>query len=336
MTMTACILFTLLAEALLFRVPPVEAQSSTAEQAKTASDVTPFEDVEQSQGPFSLVGQSVTVVLHNKRLRTASNLAFGQTLVALEIRDKSGAALYQKTFPAAVQGQSFRQSVTASARLITGGSFAALLIRYVTAPAPLGNAGAWQLFHFLNGRLVLFDKPVSARPGPGPFNRAIAMGANGARPGGFGAQGDLVELRVWTGNFYVLVPLRVDWPHSQLSPGEQCFEMEGGGLRETGCELRVEADRKPVGADMTFVRLFREAIDNEYGVRHLVLNKNSKIEFLAAKALATWSPDGDAMKVNLFDLWLKVLIDDNDENLGWIHTEEDFAAVGLPSVSPVP
>jgi hypothetical protein len=42
------------------------------------------------------------------------------------------------------------------------------------------------------------------------------------------------------------------------------------------------------------------------------------------------------MKVSLSDPWLKVLIDNNDENLGWIHTEEDFAAVGLPSVSPVP
>jgi hypothetical protein len=103
------------------------------------------------------------------------------------------------------------------------------------------------------------------------------MGANEARPGGFGAQGDLVELRAWTGNFYVLVPLRVDWPHSQLSPGERCFEMEGDGLRETGCELRVEADRKAPGADMTFVRLFRQATENEYSVRHVVLNRNSKI-----------------------------------------------------------
>ena len=162
------------------------------------------------------------------------------------------------------------------------------------------------------------------------------MGSTGARPIGFGAQGDLVELRVWTGNFYVLVPLRVDWPHSQLTPGQQCFEMEGGGLRETGCDLRVEANRRPPSADMGFVRLFRDAKENEYGVRHLVLNKNSKIEFLAARAIVAWSADGDAMKVSLSDLWLKVLIDNNDENLGWIHTDEDFAAVGLPSGSPLP
>ena len=335
MRMIAPVLLTLLAEVLLFRVPVGEAQGNSSEQVRAGSEVTLLEDVEQSQGPFSLVGQKVTVVLHNRRLRAASNPAFRQTLTALEIRDNAGAALYQTRFPAVVQGQSFQQSVTASVRLVAGGSFAALLVRYVTAPAEPGSAESWQLFHFLGGKLVLFNKPASAVPSPVPFNGSIAMRANSTRPVGFGAQGDAVELPVWAGNFYVLVPLRVDWPHNQLSPGERCFEMEGGGLRERGCELRVQADRKP-GADMSFIRLFREAVENEYGVRHVVLNKSSKIQFLAAKALPSWSLDGDAIKVSFSDLWLKVLIDDNDENLGWIHTDEDFAAVGLPSGSPLP
>ncbi len=335
MRIIASILFALLAEVLLFRVPVGEAHGHSSEQVRD-SEVVPLEDVDQTQGPFSLGGQRVTVVLHDKRLRAAPNPAFRQSLAALEIRENSGATLYEKTFPAVVEGRSFQQSVTASARLVAGGSFAALLIRYVTAPAAPGSAESWQLFHFLGGKLVRFDKPASAVPSRVPFSGSIATRANSARPAGFGAQGDLFELPVWAGNFYVLVPLRVDWPRSQLSPGERCFEMKGGGLRERGCELRVQADRKPPDADMSFIRLFREAVENEYGVRHVVLNKSSKIQFLAAKALPSWSLDGDAIKVSFSDLWLKVLIDDNDENLGWIHTDEDFAAVGLPSGSPLP
>jgi len=211
-----------------------------------------------------------------------------------------------------------------------------LLIRYVAAPAAPESAESWQLFHFLGGKLVQFDKPVSRNPGPGPFRGAIAMGASGATPVGFGVQGDLVELRVWAGNFYVMVPMRVDWPHSHLVPGEQCFEMEAGGLREKGCDLRVEAHPKLAETDTRFVRLFHDSRENEYDARHLVLEKDSKIEFLGAKAIVTWIADGDAMKIGLSDLWLKVLIDSNDENLGWIHGEEDFAAVGLPSRSPAP
>jgi len=43
-----------------------------------------------------------------------------------------------------------------------------------------------------------------------------------------------------------------------------------------------------------------------------------------------WSTSGDEFSGDLNDIWLKVLIDNNEDNLGWIHTDEDFAAVGLP------
>ena len=336
MRITAFISFTLLAGALLYPARAPGAQNPASQQTNSGSAASGLEDVEQRLGPFSIVGQSLTVVLHNKRLRAASNPSFAQTLARLEIRDRSGAVLYETTWPDEVQGGNFRQAVAATAQLLPGENFVALLIRYVTAPAAPGSGEFWQLFQFRNGKLGLFGKPVSRSPGPGPIRGAIAMGAMGATPVGFGVQGDLVELRVWTGYFHVFVPLRVDWAHGQLMPGNQCFEMMGGGLREKGCDLRAEAERKPAETDASFVRLFREPVENEYGVRHLVVNKGSRIEFLGARAITSWSVEGDRMKIGLSDLWLKVLIDDNDENLGWIHSDEDFAAVGLPSRSPAP
>jgi hypothetical protein len=336
MSVVACALLMLLAEVPFCPAWAMGVQISSPQQATTSPETGELQDVEQSRGPFSLVGNTFTIVLRSKRLRAASDSTVRLTLAALEIRDKSGAVLYRKVFPYEVRGGTFRQSVSASTRLVSGGSFAALLIHYVTVPAAPADAESWQLFHFLGGRLVLFDQPVSAAPKQGPYGGFVALSPNGVRPAGFGVQGDLIELRVWTGNFYVLLPLRVDWQHNRLTPGEECFEMHGGSLREIGCDLRVEAEYKSVSPDMGFVRLFHDATENEYNVRHLVLNKDAKIEFLGAKAIATWNAAGDAMKVRLSDLWLKVLIDDNDDNLGWIHTDEDFTAVGLPSGSPGP
>lgn len=66
------------------------------------------------------------------------------------------------------------------------------------------------------------------------------------------------------------------------------------------------------------------------------MKKNSKVEFLKARAVVRWSSVGDAMRADLSDLWLRVLIDDDTDKEGWIHGEEDLAAVGLPSGSRVP
>ena len=94
--------------------------------------------------------------------------------------------------------------------------------------------------------------------------------------------------------------------------------------------MRVEAVRKPGNSDFTFVRLFNEANENMGSARHVVIKKDANIEYLAAKAIVKWSTSGDEFSADLSDIWLKVLIDNNEDNLGWIHTDEDFAAVGLP------
>ena len=44
----------------------------------------------------------------------------------------------------------------------------------------------------------------------------------------------------------------------------------------------------------------------------------------------------ELFQIRLSDVWLKVLIDDSEENLGWIHANEDFTAVGLPARNAAP
>ncbi len=90
------------------------------------------------------------------------------------------------------------------------------------------------------------------------------------------------------------------------------------------------------GTDLAFVRLFREATENMGSARHVVSKNDSKVDLLAAKAITNLQVTDDLLQIRISDIWLKVLIDDNEDSLGWIHTNEDFSAVGLPSGRPTP
>jgi hypothetical protein len=264
---------------------------------------------EQRLGSFTIAGQTYTVIVRNQ--------------TQLEIRDQSSAVQYQKTI---------QPGVSATAKLSSGNGLAGLLLHYVR-----DGGESWQLFRLKDGKLAPLDAPVANGPiiANGVITGAVARGAAGAitrlNPA------DTIELRVWGGSFYLIVPLRVDWQQGRTAPGQQCFAMAGApGLTETGCEMRVEATRKPGTSDFTFVRLFNEATETMGAARHVVIKKDAKIEYLAAKAMVKWNTVADEFSADLNDIWLKVLIDDNENNLGWIHTDDDFSAVGLPRGNAAP
>ena len=306
-------------------------QQAATQQSRTSAEAPRLEDAEQRLGLFSIAGQDYTVVLCKKRLPRASDRSFKETLAALEIRDAAGNALYQKAFSYEVEQGGFQRTISASARLLSGNSGAGLLIRYTEEPAALQTGESWQVIGVVNGKLALFGKPsVPDGARPGPFTWVIMRG-NGAAP--VVIRPDIIEFRAWTGSFYVIVPVRVDWARGRLMPDQRCFEGTGdGSLRVTGCEMRMEADRRPNAAELSFVRLLNEAHESLGGVQHVVVKRDSKIEFLEASAIVTWNENADLMQPGFSDVWLKVRIDGKE---GWIHSDEDFAAVGLPTGSRV-
>ena len=54
-----------------------------------------------------------------------------------------------------------------------------------------------------------------------------------------------LEFRAWTGNFFVYVPVRVDWAAGVWGEGEQCFANKTGTLTKTGCNMRILANARP-------------------------------------------------------------------------------------------
>jgi hypothetical protein len=75
------------------------------------------------------------------------------------------------------------------------------------------------------------------------------------------------------------------------------------------------------------VRLFPEP-DDGYTPRHVVVEPQGKIEYLESRVPVAWREDANSISFGVQgDVWLKVRIDGRE---GWIHSEEDFEAVGLP------
>jgi hypothetical protein len=317
--------------------PSVQANSG---QAKTSADMPKLEDVEQHLGPFSIKGENFTVELHEKRFPGAHDPLFPQTLDTVEVRDGTGAVQFQKTFKYGVEVEGFERSVTASARLLSGKYFTGLLISYRLRLATGENAEAWQVFGYQDGRYKaqaagfrIFDKPQRGDYGANTSTVMRLVTPNGVVTKPMVPESEVFEFRVWTGSFYVILPVGVDFAHGKLKPGMRCAGTGGArpGMHEIGCDMRVEAERKPLEAETTFLRVLNGSEPGQGEPLHLVLDKNSKIEILKANAFVDWGLSGDLMQVTFRDLWVQVRIDGDEQKMGWIHTNEDLAAIGFPA-----
>jgi hypothetical protein len=322
------------------------ARKANVPQARAYDGNRSTEDTEQHLGPFSIRGQNFSVVLHEKRLPGASDPRFAQTLSTLEIRDEKEAVLYEKTFTFGIEKGKLERSLKASASLLSGKYFTGLLISYRLKLSTGEDAEAWQIFGYQDGRYKaqdakfrIFDKPLrSDYPMGSPPAEMRLVTPTGVVTKPMTPEGETFEFRVWTGNFYVMLPVGVNFAHGKLYPSKRCFGTGGAkpGMHEISCDIRVEANPKPPDAETTFLRLYRGEEPGQGEVLHLVLDQNSKVQVLDASAYIDWGLAGDLMQVSFRELWLKVRIDDDDQKEGWIHSDEDFAAIGLPPRSPEP
>ena len=288
-----------------------------------------LEDVTNEAGPFPIGGQRMTVVLHNKHIsgEPAPDPEFQTTLAEIEIKDATGVVHYRAAFPHKVKGREFSESLSASVELLQGRERSGLLVTYGTIPStPLGGQ-AWQVFGLFDNKVVPFSPPIYAEgdlvnSSEGPTGSRVLRTAPAP-----GLSGEVLNFRVWTGNFFVIYPVRVDFMQARIAPAFQCYRMTSSG-QQPWCQYRIEADRQPPEEEMTFVRLHNEALEGMGTPRHLVVKKDSRVEFIAAEGNVEWSEDENGIGLTPgSDFWLKIRVDTAE---GWIHTQEDFAAIGLP------
>ena len=282
-----------------------------------------LQDIEDRQGPFYLDGQDFTVVRHYKRWPRGGGLD-SRALVSLDILDAAGAIQYQESFPYAVEGGTFSETCSAGVRLLRGSNGTGLLIESMCLPsAPLAG-GPWRIVGVVGGKLVSFGKPLVTEGEWGEF----VPGATNRTGNLTQILPDVLRLRVWTGYFFVSIPVRIDWREGKLALGQRCMHQTGRGFAEEGCEMPVDEARITRGQQkMTFVRMFRESNERSGPPAHVVVKMDSKVEVVAGKVAIIWDEGPEAVSISVGeDVWVKVRIDGQE---GWIHTPEDLNAVGL-------
>jgi hypothetical protein len=282
-----------------------------------------LEDVKTDEGPFQIGGRDCTVSMQYKRIKNAGTPG-AKSLALIEIVDASRQVYFHQAFTPTVENGEFSDACSASAEMFSGNMTKFLWIALNCDSCDSTSGGPWQLFGPLNGKLVPFGKPIIVT---GDFLRFVpgAVSKNGAATM---FQADSLEFRVSAGNFFVTIPMRVNLVQGSLDLGIHCFRQTGHGMGESGCDVPVQAERTRTSDEMTFVRLFSEPAENSPTPAHVVIRKDSKVEFIAANVRPTFTPSDNFMVLGVAeDVWLKVRIDGKE---GWIHTQEDFDAIGLP------
>jgi hypothetical protein len=298
-------------------------------------------------GPFAIGGQQFTMSLEMKKIAGTVGQpppeGASETLWELEILDTNGNVVYQETFPYALANGRFVQVTTASAYVLSGNGGAALVIRFLTVPAvepgTEGNPGreSWQVFGLVNGRFASFGAVLPVGQGANITVGGVVAGVmvrGGIAVVPLASTAERLEFRAWTGNFYAFVPVRVDWTGGQWGEGEQCYGLAGGTLQKGGCNMRVEARREIQPGDTATaasLRLFSAPDGDPYNAQTVSVRSDSQTEFLETRAVVRWRESGQRVECTFDDVWLHVIIDGLE---GWVHTEADFAALGLPLSSP--
>jgi hypothetical protein len=307
--------------------PKPESSLSSTPQAVQAGMVAgqapKAEDLEERKGPFTIMGQTFTVVLRSKHLPGKKD-DFGQTLTALEIVDAGGAVQHREEFPIAVENGEFTESCSVIVNPISGSNGSGLLLGTMCLPSAPLSGGPWQIFGLINGKLSPIGKPLYAEGELGDFVRGKINRIGNLTQ----ILADELRIRLFTGYFFVSVPVRVNWMEGKLALAQHCFYQTGHGMAEGGCEMPAEdVERVPSEQELSFVRMFSESNEQAGTPAHVVVKKSSQVEILAAKVLVKWEEGEKAIGLGVGgDIWVKVRIDGKE---GWIHTDEDLQAVGL-------
>jgi len=291
-------------------------------QAATVPAEPKLEDVEERKGPFAIGGQTFTVVLHRKRLggKGSSEMA----LARLEIIDGAGVVEHREEFGYTMENGTFKEFCMETVDPLTGSNGAGLLVETGCLPSAPLSGGPWQVFGVINGKLSPLGKPIYAHGEMGEFV-----------PGKINKIGNLTQIlpdelriRVYTGYFFVTVPIRVNWLAGRLELAQHCYYQTGQGMAEGGCEMPVEdVERHSGEQELSFVRMFSESNEQFGRPTHVVIKKDSKVDILACKVQVGWEEGKDNIGLGAGgDIWVKIRVDGKE---GWIHSDEDLQAVGL-------
>jgi hypothetical protein len=283
---------------------------------------------------FTVAQQTFRLITHTQTMEGTSD----ETVDWWELRTPNDRVVVHESVPVAIENGTFENTLAIHGSSFTTDQGGGILIHGFEQPSDPGSGGWLRVFGFKYGR----DKYGADENLFGPFGPPIMIegefldvGTDPLRanpPSPSGATGsptgtvmhDILRFRLWTGNFNIVYPVLINWITGQLQPAWHCPERTSRGVVDRcSYPITVEENRN---SEATFVRLFSNP--DEGTPKHVIVQPQSKIEYMEARMPVAWNDNGKTISFNLEgDAWIKIRIDGVE---GWIHTQEDFDAVGLP------
>ena len=199
-----------------------------------------------------------------------------------------------------------RASVVGTAYEVQGETGTGIVVETAKILKDHVNAGSFTVLAERNGHLqaigpdVKFYGLMEHIPDAGPNTRRLV-------------KGDLIRYRFWTGNFYLIRGVRVDFTAGRVVP-----------LCTRDCTLAVLCNQTPLQSEAS-VQLFDHSFGNP---RTVALQKQTRIELLEAYVRDVADIDS-VLPSHEVQPWLHVHIDEND---GWISEPTDLQKVGLTHI----
>ncbi len=288
--------------------------------------------VSEHDTPLPLPDQTYYFHTRVQRIEASAGVPADETTELWELRDGHDSVVYRQSIPVTINETGFEWTTQVSARTFKANGGSGILVEGAELPSAPGT-GTWvQVFGHKWGPtkttgITSFGPPIST---DGEFLDIATDPRRQAPviPGGTViAVNDILRFRMWTGNFNILYPVLINWITGKVEPSWHCLRMTSKG-RVDRCNYPIQVE--PMArSERSFVRLFSEPTE-DFEPAHVVVEPTSKVEFLEAEVPITWSEDDKNISFGVSpdgDTWLHLRIDGRE---GWIHTQEDFDAVGLP------
>ena len=319
--------------------PPLPTSPAASSSLPSVPDAAPKSDGPAPKVVVSERSQNLVVAQQTFRLLThvqSIPATSDETVEWWELRDAKEQVLYRESYGVEFENGSFASTVAVNASSFTTKQGSGILVQGMDLPSAPDSGGWLRVFGFKYGR----DKYGADESLFGPFGPAISIDGeflnidtDPLRPTPTSFQGttttvmrDVLKFRLWTGNLNIVYPVLINWITGKLQPAWRCLETTSKGRVER-CSYPITVDAHRDATEPTFVRLFPEA-DDGYTAKHVIVQPQSKIDYLEARVPVAWNEDANAISFSVNgDVWIKVRIDGVE---GWIHSQEDFDAVGLP------
>lgn len=281
-------------------------------------------------GPFKIFEREFTVILKLMKYQGASK-GFDETVESFSIVDKEGEVHYQKSFDVEYGNGGFAESIgicvyalescdrkffryesgSLKEDVFKGYVNKGLILYYSVTPSAPSSGVSCQVFALKGEHLVPLFSPLTV------YGQIYEL-PQGSNPNARRLfAGNTMRFGVWTGWFEVIVPvkvldrLRVVPLHHHLTFGYDAFD--------------VKVERRP-SEEETFVRFFNHPEVSSIP-RHVIIKKDTKVEFLWAYARVSIGSGGAECVISIDEMpWLKMRIDGKE---GFVRDAEDLLALGI-------